>query len=149
LVDFSVERYTLVTKKITQVFHHSSAAVTQVPAARAHLFRVRTQLLRRFSGSTCPIQGEFRDSPPTQLRGRQGAYFAWFLVRFRRRNHLGCIFQTLGVRHFGRAHPGFPSDHQIKSRETLPTHFTVGRGDHFETHLSRFRQWNHKGAVFQ
>jgi hypothetical protein len=82
LVDFDVERHTLVTGKITQVFHHSSAAVTQVPAARAHLFRVRAQIMTRFSGSTCPFQGEFRDSPPTQLRGRQGASFAWFLIRF-------------------------------------------------------------------
>jgi hypothetical protein len=101
LVDFGVERHTLVTGKITQVFHHSSAAVTQGPAARAHLSRVRAQLLRRFSGSTCPIQGEFRDSPPTQLRGRQGASFAWFLVRFRRRNHLGRIFQTWECDTFG------------------------------------------------
>jgi hypothetical protein len=143
LVDFSVERHTLVTGKITQVFHHSSATVTQVPTARAHLFRVRAQLMRRFSGSTCPIQGEFRDSPPTQLRGRQGASFAWFLVRFRQRNHLGHIFQTLGVWHFGWTHSGFPSDHQIRSRETLPTHFIVGQGNQFETHLSRFRRWNH------
>jgi hypothetical protein len=82
LDDFSVERHTLVTGKITQVFHHSSAAVTQGPTARAHLSRVRARLLRRLSGSTCPIQGEFRDSPPNQLRGRQGASFAWFLVRF-------------------------------------------------------------------
>jgi hypothetical protein len=28
LADFGVERHTLVTGKITQVFHHSSAAVT-------------------------------------------------------------------------------------------------------------------------
>jgi hypothetical protein len=41
LADFGVERHTLVTRKITQVFHHSSAAFTQVPTARAHLFRVR------------------------------------------------------------------------------------------------------------
>ena len=41
MVDFGVERHTLVIGKITRVFHHSSAAVTQVPAARAHLFRVR------------------------------------------------------------------------------------------------------------
>jgi hypothetical protein len=138
LADFDVERHTLVTGKITQVFRNSSAAITQFPATRAHLFKVRAQLLRRFSGSTCPIQGEFRDSPPTQLRGRQGASFAWFLIKFRRRNHLGRIFQTLGVRHLGRTHPGFPSDHQIRSKEILPTHFTVDQGDHFETHLNQF-----------
>jgi hypothetical protein len=82
LVDFGVERHILVTGKITQVFHHSSTIVTQVPIARAHLFKVRAQLLRRFRGLTHPIQGEFRDSPLTQLRGRQGTSFAWFLVRF-------------------------------------------------------------------
>ena len=82
VVDFSVERHTLVIEEITQVFHQSSTAVLRGLAIGAHLFRERAQLLRRFSGSTCPIQGEFRDSPPTQLRGRQGASFAWFLVRF-------------------------------------------------------------------
>jgi hypothetical protein len=68
--------------KVTQIFHRSSAAVLQVAAARAHSFRVRAQRMRRFSGSTCPFQGEFKDSPLTQLRGKQGASFAWFLVRF-------------------------------------------------------------------
>jgi hypothetical protein len=48
VVDFGVERHTLVTGEITQVFHQSSATVIQVPAARAHLFRVRAQLLRRY-----------------------------------------------------------------------------------------------------
>jgi hypothetical protein len=137
LADFGVGRHTLVTGKITQVFHHSSVAVTQVPATMAHLFRMRAQLPRRFSGSTCPIQEEFKDSSLTQLRGRQGASFAWFLVKFRKRNHLGCIFQTLGVRHFGRTHPRFSSDHQIRSREALSTHFTIGKAiilRHISTH---------------
>jgi hypothetical protein len=97
VADFGVERHTLVTREITQVFHQSSATVQQDSATGVHLFRERAQLLRRLSGSTCPIQREFRDSPSTQLRGRLGASFAWFLIRFRRRNHLGCIFQTLGV----------------------------------------------------
>jgi hypothetical protein len=48
VVDFGVERHTLVTGEITRVFHQSSAAVSQFPAARAHLFRVRAQLLRRY-----------------------------------------------------------------------------------------------------
>jgi hypothetical protein len=124
LADFGVKRHTLVIGKITQVFHYSLAAVTQVPATRAHLFRVRVQLLMRFSGSTCPIQGEFRDSPTTQLRRRQGASFAWFLVRFRRRNHLGRIFQTVGVRHFGRTHFGFleRSSDQIQGNPSDPFH---------------------------
>jgi hypothetical protein len=76
VADFGVERHTLVTEEITQVFHQSSATVLQDSAAGAHLFRERAQLLRRFSGSTCPIQGEFKDSPPTQLRGRPGASFS-------------------------------------------------------------------------
>jgi hypothetical protein len=78
LVDFGVERHTLVTGKITQVFHHSSAVVTQVPASRAHLFRVRVQVLRRFSGLTCLFQGEFIDSPPTQIERKARSIF--FLV---------------------------------------------------------------------
>jgi hypothetical protein len=82
MVDFGIERHTPVTEEVTQIFHRSSAAVSQVAAARAHLFKVRAQLLRRFSGSTCPFQGEFKDSPLNQLRGRKGAYFSWFLVRF-------------------------------------------------------------------
>jgi hypothetical protein len=88
VADFSVERHTLVSREITQVSHQSSTIVLQDPTAGAHLFKERAQLLRRFNGLTCPIQGEFRDSPPTQLRGRQDTSFAWFLVRFRRRNHL-------------------------------------------------------------
>jgi hypothetical protein len=48
LVDFGVERHTLVTEKIIQNFHHSSTAVTQCSTARAHSSRVRAQLLRGF-----------------------------------------------------------------------------------------------------
>jgi hypothetical protein len=87
VADFGVERHTLVTGEVTWIFHQSSAAVLQDSTVGAHLFREREQLLRRFSGSTCPIQGDFRDSPLTQLRGRPDASFAWFLVRFSQRNH--------------------------------------------------------------
>ena len=55
MVDFGVERHTLVIGEITQIFHQYLATVTQVAAARAHLFRVRVQLLRRFSELTCRI----------------------------------------------------------------------------------------------
>jgi hypothetical protein len=48
VVDFGVERHTLVTGEITQVFHQFSTRVIQVPTTRAHLFRVRAQLLRRY-----------------------------------------------------------------------------------------------------
>jgi hypothetical protein len=71
LVDFYVERHTLVNGEVTQIFHQSSTTVSQVEAVRAHSVRVRAQPLRRFSGSTCPFQGDFRDSPPTHLRGRK------------------------------------------------------------------------------
>jgi hypothetical protein len=81
LADFGVERHTLVTRKITHVFHHSSAVVTQGPIARVHLSKVRAQPLRRLSRSNCPIWEEFIDSPLTQLRGRKGTYFSWFLIR--------------------------------------------------------------------
>jgi hypothetical protein len=54
LADFGVERHTLVTRKITQVFHHSSAAVTQCSTSRAHSSRVRAQLLRRFRDRLVP-----------------------------------------------------------------------------------------------
>jgi hypothetical protein len=40
VVAFGVERHTLVTEKIIQVFHHSSVAVTQCSVARAHSSRV-------------------------------------------------------------------------------------------------------------
>ena len=30
----------------------------------------------------------------------------------------------------------------IRSGQILPTHFTTGRGDHFELHSDRFRRWN-------
>jgi hypothetical protein len=49
MVDFDVERHTLVTGEITQIFHRSLAAFTHVTTATAHLFRVRAQLLRRLS----------------------------------------------------------------------------------------------------
>jgi hypothetical protein len=48
LADFNVERHTLFTRKIIQVFHHSSAVVTQCSVARAHSSRARAQLLRGF-----------------------------------------------------------------------------------------------------
>jgi hypothetical protein len=48
VVDFYVERHTLVTEEITRVFHQSSTTVSQFPTVRAHLFKVRAQLLRRY-----------------------------------------------------------------------------------------------------
>jgi hypothetical protein len=54
IVDFGVEQHTVVTKEIKQIFHRSLATITQVATTMAHLFKVRAQLLRRFSESTCP-----------------------------------------------------------------------------------------------
>jgi hypothetical protein len=82
VVDFGVERYTLVTREVTHVFHQSSKTILQDSTTGAHLFRERVQLLRRFIQSTCPIQGDFKDSPATQMRGRPGASFTWFLIIF-------------------------------------------------------------------
>jgi hypothetical protein len=48
VVDFGVERHTLVMGEITQVFHQSSTTFIQFPVARVHLVRVRVQLLRRY-----------------------------------------------------------------------------------------------------
>jgi hypothetical protein len=48
LANFGVERHTLAIGRIIQVFHHSSAAVIQCSAARAHSSRVRAQLLIGF-----------------------------------------------------------------------------------------------------
>jgi hypothetical protein len=74
VVDFGIERHTLVTGELTQIFHQSLAAVTQVAAARAHLFRVRVQLLRRLSELTRPIQG-FSSDPVERM-----AWRIYFLV---------------------------------------------------------------------
>jgi hypothetical protein len=99
LVDFGVERHTLVTGEITQVFHHSSAAVTQGPAAKAHLFRVRAQLRRRFSGSTHPIQGEFRDSTPTHFEKKARHIFHLVSRPVPTVESLGHVFPREGEAH--------------------------------------------------
>jgi hypothetical protein len=43
VVDFDVERHTLVIGGVTHVFHQRSTTVSQFPASRAHLFRVKAQ----------------------------------------------------------------------------------------------------------
>jgi hypothetical protein len=76
VVDFGVERHTLVIGEMKNIFHRSLTTVKQVTTVRVHLFRVRAQLLRRFSELTCPIKGESKDSLSTQLRGGKGASIA-------------------------------------------------------------------------
>jgi hypothetical protein len=142
LVDFGVERHTLVTGKITQVFHHSSAAVTQCSTARAHSSRVRAQLLRGFLVDLSHPGRILRfPSDPFERKARH----IFFLVphQIPMEESTGVHFPDLDVRHFWRAHLGFQSEHQTRFRETLPTHFPVDQGGHFETHLIRFRRWNH------
>jgi hypothetical protein len=48
VVDFGVYRHTLVTREITHAFHQSSTTILQDSTTRAHLFREREQLMRRF-----------------------------------------------------------------------------------------------------
>jgi hypothetical protein len=142
LADFGVERHTLVTGKITQVFHHSSTTVTQCSTARAHSSRGRAQLL---GGLEIDLSHPGRilrfPSDPFERKARR----IFFLVprQIPTEESSGVHFPDLGVRHFWRIHSGFPSEHQAIFRETLPTHFPVDQGGHFETHLVRFRWWNH------
>jgi hypothetical protein len=77
MVDFGVERHTLVTEKIIQVFHHSSATITQCSVARAHSSRVRAQLLRGFLVDLShPVRISRFPSDPFERRER----FIFFLV---------------------------------------------------------------------
>jgi hypothetical protein len=134
LVDFNVERHTLVIGKIIQVFHHSSTVVTQCSIARAHSSRVRAQLLRGFLVDLPHLGGiSSFPSDPFERRARR----IFFLVPHQipteesTRTH----FPDLDMRHFWRAHLGFQSEHQSRFRETLPTHFLVDQGGRFETYL--------------
>jgi hypothetical protein len=129
VVDFGVERHTLVTGEITQVFHQSSTTVLQDSAAGAHLFRERAQLLRRFSGSTCPIQGEFRDSPPTQLRGRPGCIFFLVSRQIPTEESSGVHFPDIGSATLGEDTFGVPerSSDQIQGNPSDPFHSRPGR----------------------
>jgi hypothetical protein len=54
VADFSVERHTLVTGEITQVFCQYSTAVLQDSTTGAHLFRERAHLLRRLVDQLVP-----------------------------------------------------------------------------------------------
>jgi hypothetical protein len=142
LVDFSVERHTLVTGKIIQVFHHSSAAVTQCSAARAHSSRVRAHLLRGFLVDL-PHPGGIPRFPSDPFERRERRIFFLVPHQIPTEESTGTHFPDLDVRHFLQAHLGFQSEHQTRFRETLPTHFPVDQGGHFETYLIRFRRWNH------
>ena len=142
MVDFGVERHTLVTGNIIKVFHHYSVAVTQCSSTRAHSSRVRAHLLRGFLVDLSHLGRTSRfSSNPFERRERH----IFFLVphHILMEESIGMHFLDLDVRHFWRAHLGFQSEHQTRFRETLPTHFLVDQGGRFETYLVRFRWWNH------
>jgi hypothetical protein len=142
LANFSIERHTLVTEKITQVFHHLSAAVTQCSTVRAHSSRGRAQLL---GGLEIDLSHPRRiprfPSDPFERKARR--IFCLVPRQIPTEESSGAHFLNLGVQHFWQIHSGFSSEHQAIFRETLLTHFLVDQGGHFETHLVRFRQWNH------
>jgi hypothetical protein len=142
LDDFSVERHTLVTEKIIQVFHHSSVAVIQCSAARAHSSRVRVQLLRGFLVDLSH-PGRILRFPSDPFERRARHIFCLVPHQIPMEESTGMHFPDLDVRHFWRARLGFQSENRIRFRETLPTHFPVDQGGHFETYLVRFRRWNH------
>jgi hypothetical protein len=142
LADFGVERHTLVTGKIIQVFHHSSTAVIQCSAARAHSSRVRAQLLRGFLVDLSHPRRILRfPSDPFERRARR--IFCLVLHQISTEESTATHFPDLDVRHFWRAHLGFQSEHQTKFKETLLIHFPVDQGGHFQAYLIRFRCWNH------
>jgi hypothetical protein len=143
LVDFGVERHTLVTGKITQVFHHSSAAVTQGSSSKGALIQGEGATSEEVQWIDLSHPGRVQRFPSDPVERKARHIFCLVPRQIPTEESSGAHFPDLGVRHFWRTHSGFPSDHQIRSRETLPTHFPVGQGDHFETHLSRFRRWNH------
>jgi hypothetical protein len=138
VVDFGVERHTLVTEKIIQVFHHSSAAITQCSAARVHSSRVRAQLLRGFFVELSH-PGRIPRFPSDPFERRARRIFCLVPHQIPTEVSTGTHFLDLDVRHFWLAHLGFQSEHRTIFRETLPTHFPVDQGSRFETYLVRFR----------
>jgi hypothetical protein len=142
LADFGVERHTLVTGKVIQVFHHSSATVTQCLVARAHSSRVRAHLPRGFLVDL-PHPGGILRFPSDPFERRARCIFCLVPSQISTEESTRTHFPDLDVRHFLGAHLGFQSKHQTRFRETLPTHFPIDQGGHFETYLVRFQRWNH------
>jgi hypothetical protein len=134
LVDFSVERHTLVTRKIIKVFHHSLAAVIQCSTARVHSSRVRAQLLRGVLVDLSHL-GRIPIFPFDQFERRERDIFFLVPHEIPTEESTRAHFPNLDVQHFWRAHFGFQSQHQTRFRETLPTHFLVDQGGRFETYL--------------
>jgi hypothetical protein len=134
LVDFGIERHTLVTGEIIQVLYHSLAAVTQCSTARAHSSKVRAHLLRGFLVDLShPGRIPRFPSDPFEMKARR--IFCLVPHQIPTEESTGAHFPDLDVRHFWRIHLGFQSKHQTIFRETLLTHFPVDQGSDFETHL--------------
>jgi hypothetical protein len=142
LADFGVERHTLVTRKIIQVFHHSSTTITQCSTTRVHSSRVRAQLLRGFLVDLSH-PGRIMRFPSDPFERRARHIFCLVPHHILTEESTGMHFPELDVRHLWWAHLGFQSEHQTRFRETLPIHFPIDQGGHFETYLVRFRRWNH------
>jgi hypothetical protein len=134
LVDFGIERHTLVTRKIIKVFHHSSTTITQCSATRAHSSRVRVQLLRGFLVDLSH-PGRILRFPSDPFERKERRIFFLVPNHISTEESIGTHFPVLDVRHFWRAHLGFQSEHQTRFKETLPTHFPLDQDDHFETYL--------------
>jgi hypothetical protein len=137
LVDFGVEKQTLVTGKIIQVFCHSSTAVTKCSAVRVHSSKVRAHLLRGFLVDLPHPRGISRfPSDPFERRAR----CIFFLVphHIPTKESTGMHSPELDVRHFLQTHLGFQSKHQTRFMETILIHFPVDQGSRFETYLIQF-----------
>jgi hypothetical protein len=134
LADFGVERHTLVIGEIIQVFHHSSAIVTQCSTTRTHSSRVRVQLLRGFLVDLSH-PGRILRFPSDPFERKARCIFCLVPHHILTKESTGVHFLDLDVRHFWWIHLGFQSEHHAIFRETLPTHFPVDQGSHFETHL--------------
>jgi hypothetical protein len=137
VVDFSVERHTLLIGKIIQVVHHSLALVTQCSTVRAHSSRVRAQLLRGFLVDLSH-PGRIPRFPSDPFERRERHIFFLIPHQIPMEESIGMHFPNLEVRHFWQAHLGFHSEHRTRFRETLLTHFPVDQGSRFETYLIRF-----------
>jgi hypothetical protein len=118
LDDFGVEKHTLVTGKITKVFHHPSAVVTQTLVARAHSSRGRAQLLGGLDIDLSHLGRILRfPSDPFERKARR--IFCLVPRQIPTEESSRAHFLDLGVRHFWRIHSRFSSEHQAIFKETL------------------------------
>jgi hypothetical protein len=99
LDDFGVERHTLVTRKIIQLFHHSSIAVIQCSIARA-------QLLRGFLVNLSH-PGRILRFPSDPFERRERHIFFLVPHQILMEESSGMHFLDLDMQHFLWAHLGF------------------------------------------